>query len=413
MSNIRMPARKYRKGRQKIGEYTHTLFSSLMPILFSTIILLAGCGNDSSVGSTVAEGDTLRVDSTEESFTVVQLTGGLEHPWGMDWLPDGRLLITERPGRLNLMEGADVTEISGLPDVQVQNQGGLLDVKVHPDYEETGWIYFTWSASVDGGTGTALSRARLSESEDELVDLEQIYLQEPGYNSDRHYGSRIVMPGDGTIYFTIGDRAQGSPAQDLGDPAGSVIRLNEDGSIPDDNPFVDREGALPEIWSYGHRNPQGMTIHPETGEIWEHEHGPQGGDALNIIRKGANYGWPDATYGREYGSGAEIGIDPDEDPDVEDPITWWGPTSIAPSGMTFYFGNQFPGWEGDLFIGALLEEHLLRLEMNGEEVVHQEELLRDELGRIRDVRTGPDGYIYLLTDHSDGGLYRLEPESGE
>src|SRR5690625_1864784 len=178
MSNIRMPARKYCKGRQEIGEYTRTLFSALMPILFSTTILLAGCGNDSTVGSAVAEGDTLRVDSTEGSFTVVQLARGLEHPWGMDWLPDGRLLITERPGRLKLMEDSEMTEISGLPDVQVQNQGGLLDVKVHPDYEETGWIYFTWSASVDGGTGTALSRARRSESEEELGERERIELQE-------------------------------------------------------------------------------------------------------------------------------------------------------------------------------------------------------------------------------------------
>lgn len=198
------------------------------------------------------------------------------------------------------------------------------------------------------------------------------------------------------------------PSQDLNDPAGSTIRLNEDGSIPSDNPFTGRDDALPEIYSYGHRNAQGLTIHPESGAIWQHEHGPRGGDALNIIRPGANYGWPIATYGRNYGTTTRIGIEPHEDPNITVPITYWVPTSIAPSGMAFYFDEAFPKWKGNLFIGALDQQHLRRLVLEGEEVVHQEVLLERELGRIRDVRTGPDGYIYILTDHSNGALYRIE-----
>lgn len=348
-----------------------------------------------------------RVESEDETFRLVRVLDGLEHPWAVAWLPDGRKLITERPGGMLLIDGDHVTELSGLPDIQAQGQGGLLDVALHPGYEENGWIYFTYSEPGTGGTGTALARARIDG--DALSDLQQLYSQEPKHSPGRHYGSRIVFPGDGTVVFTIGDHGQRSPSQDLSDPTGSTIRLNLDGSIPDDNPFVNRDGAAPEIYSYGHRNAQGMSLHPETGAIWQHEHGPRGGDELNRIRAGANYGWPEATYGVEYRGGAEIGIEPGDDPDIVDPLLHWSPVSIAPSGMAFYTGDRFPSWKGDIFVGALAQQHIRRVKLDGEQVTGQEELLREDIGRIRDVRTGPDGYLYVLTDHSGGGLYRLKP----
>ncbi len=370
---------------------------------------LSACNDGLSVDPEVLpEGEVVleSVVSEDATFRVVRVIDDLQHPWGVAWLPDGRMLLTERPGRMSLVENQSMTELDGLPEIRASGQGGLLDVAVHPDYADNGWIYFTYSAPVDGNTGTSLARARLGNGE--LTDLEILYTEEPGKSPGRHYGSRIVFPGDGTVLFTIGDRGQRSPSQDLNDPAGSTLRLNEDGSIPNDNPFAGRNDVLPEIYSYGHRNAQGMVVHPETGVIWQHEHGPRGGDELNIIRPGENYGWPDATYGVEYGSRRSIGIEPHEDPDIVNPLTEWSP-SIAPSGMTIYHGDRFPGWSGDVFVGALAHRHIRRVVVEGQEVVRQEELLRDELGRIRDLRTGPDGNIYVLTDHSGGGLYRLEP----
>lgn len=387
----------------------------LIPIFFVVCMMLfavvADYGGEQQPAEPGGMGDgevvLERVESEEETFQVVRLMDNLEHPWAVAWLPDERMLITERPGWMILADGDQVTRLSGLPEIQAQNQGGLLDVAVHPGYEENGWIYFTYSAPADGGTSTTLARARIGD--EELTDLEVIYSQEPAYRPGRHYGSRIVFPGDGTVVFTIGDRGQRNPSQDLADPTGSTIRLNDDGSIPGDNPFVNRNDALPEIYTYGHRNAQGMAIHPESGEIWQHEHGPRGGDELNIIRAGSNYGWPDATYGGEYAGGSPIGIDPDEDPDIEDPLVHWSPRSIAPSGMAFYTGDAFSNWNGDIFVGALAQRHIRRVVVDGEEVTHQEELLRNDIGRIRDVRTGPDGYIYILTDQAAGGLYRMEP----
>lgn len=347
-----------------------------------------------------------RVESEEETFRVVRLLDGLEHPWGMAWLPDGRMLITERPGRLNLVDGETITPLSGLPDVAARGQGGLLDVAVHPDYGSNGWVYFTYSASGDGGMGTVLARARLSEKESALTDLETLYEQTPFVGSGRHFGSRIVFPDDGTVVFTIGERGQREPAQDLSNSIGTTIRLNDDGSIPEDNPFVGKEDALNEIYTYGHRNQQGMAIHPETGVIWQHEHGPHGGDELNRIEPGTNYGWPAITYGDEYSDQSPIGGT--EAPGMEQPVTYWDP-SIAPSGMAFYAGDRFPNWQNDIFLGALAHQHVRRVVLDGNNVAHQEELLRNELGRIRDVKTGPDGYLYLLNDQPDGGLFRLEP----
>ena len=350
-----------------------------------------------------------RVESEDATFQVVRVLDDLEHPWGVTWLPDDRMLITERPGRLNLVDGEQVTSLSGLPEIQAQGQGGLLDVALHPGYEENGWIYFTYSTPGDGGTGTALARARLDG--EALTDLEVLYEQEPKYRPGRHYGSRIVFPYDGTVAFTIGDRGQRDPSQDTQDPSGTTLLLNDDGSIPDDNPFVNDEDVLDEIYTYGHRNAQGMDLHPETGVIWQHEHGPYGGDELNVIEAGENYGWPEATYGTEYSDPSQpVGTDPDRIEEFKNPVLHWTePHSIAPSGMAFYTGDALPGWTGDIFVGALAEQHIHRVVLDGDEVSRQEELLRDEIGRIRDVRVGPDGHLHVLTDHSNGGLYRLEP----
>lgn len=349
------------------------------------------------------------VSSEEHEFRVVRILRDLNHPWSVSWLPDGRMLVTERSGRLLLAEGDQAVPVGGLPEIQSQGQGGLLDVVVHPDYDTSGWIYFTYTAGEGNQTAVVLMRAKLNGTS--LTDREELFRESQAKNPGRHYGSRIAFPGDGTLFFTIGDRGQRTPSQDLGDPAGSTLRLNEDGTIPSDNPFVNDPDVRPEIYSYGHRNAQGMAIHPETGAVWQHEHGPRGGDALNVIRAGNNYGWPVATYGRNYGTMTRIGIEPHEDPAITNPITWWEPTSIAPSGMAFYYDGPFTVWKGDLFIGALGQRHLLRLVLDGEEVIHQEKMLDGDLGRIRDVRTGPDGFIYLLTDQSNGGLYRVEPGS--
>lgn len=379
-------------------------------------LLLCACtpGADSAPsGASSVPADSVvieQVESEEETFRVVQVVGGLEHPWGVTWLSEDRLIITERPGRMVLVEGDETTPISGVPEVYARGQGGLLDVVAHPEYEETGWIYFTYSASGDGGAGTVLSRARLDGAS--LTDLEELYRQTPFVEAGIHFGSRIAFLDDGTMLVTLGERGQrrseSTSVQDLSNSIGTTIRLNLDGSIPDDNPFVGREDARPEIYSYGHRNQQGMAIDPSTGLVWQHEHGPRGGDELNLIEPGNNYGWPEVTYGVEYSDGSEIGGT--EAPGMTQPVEYWDP-SPAFSGMAFYRGERFPNWQNQLFIGALAHQKILRLELDGTEVTHQEELLRNELGRIRDVKTGPDGFLYVLTDAADGGLYRLEPIS--
>ena len=317
-----------------------------------------------------------------EDFRIVTLAEGLEHPWGMAFLPDDRILITERPGRLRLYADGKLhpEPIAGLPPIAAHGQGGLLDVAPHPDFAENGLVYLSFAMRDADGVGTSVGRARLEGHR--LVDGRKLFDLMPRSNARQHFGSRLVFDGQGHLYITLGDRGERDRAQDLGDHAGSVIRITDDGFVPPDNPFVGRDGAHPEIFSYGHRNLQGAALHPETGELWTHEHGPQGGDELNVVRSGRNYGWPVITYGKP---------------------------SIAPSGMAFYTGDKFPQWRGNLFVGSLKFRLLVRLELDGEKVVHEERLLQDVLGRIRDVRTGPDGYLYLLTDASDGKLVRLEP----
>ncbi len=382
------------------------LITVFVAVVSLSLLTGAACTDDVLTETVDDEVVIDRVESEEATFRVVKLVSGLEHPWAVAWLPDGAKLVTERPGRLNLVRDGEVTEVSGLPEIEARGQGGMLDVALHPEYEDNGWIYFTYSAPGDGGTGTALARAQLDGTE--LADVEVLYEQDPKHGPGRHYGSRIVFPGDGTVVFTIGDRGQRDLAQVFDDASGSTIRLNYDGSIPEDNPFVGNDDYLPEMLTVGNRNAQGMIVHPETGAIWQHEHGPRGGDELNLMQPGENYGWPEATYGTEYRDDSPIGVDPDETDEFVHPITHWTP-SIAPSGLAYYDGDAFPGWQGNLFVGALAFQQINRVVLEGNEVVHEEVLLDNELGRIRDVRTGPDGLIYILTDQSDGGLFRIEP----
>lgn len=376
-----------------------------MVVFVAGVALLgAACGAPSAAA---AEGELVieDVSSEQASFRVVQVASGLERPWGMAFLPDGRVLVTERVGRLKLIESdGSVQEISGLPSIAAVGQGGLLDVALHPDYDAFGRIYLSYVYRDAGGMGTAIARASLSGNR--LENVETIFRMQPTSSGSRHFGSRFAFLPDGTLLFTIGDRGDRPRAQELDDHAGKTLRINADGSVPSDNPFVDRAGALPEIYTYGNRNAQGMTVHPDTGTVWQHEHGPRGGDEINIIEPGVNYGWPEITYGEAYSGGA-IGTGTSR-PGMAEPVIHWTP-SIAPSGMAFYEGDSFPEWQGDLFVGALAGQHLRRVEVRGETVVGQEMLLQRRLGRVRDVESGPDGHLYLLTDSNDGGLFRLEP----
>ena len=359
-----------------------------------------------ALGSFSVAADTESVSSNTYTIRVVTVTAGLEHPWGMVFLPDGRLLVSERPGRLRIIKSGKLLPqaVTGLPPIEARGQGGLLDIALHPRFTENGWIYLTYTASGAGGIGTEVFRGRLSG--DQLIDGRVIFRMTPKLGSSRHFGSRLIFDRAGFLYVTLGDRGEQERAQRHEQHPGKIIRLNDDGTVPVDNPFVTRTGALPEIFSLGHRNVQGAALHPTSGLIWTHEHGPQGGDEINVLRSGVNYGWPVITYGVEYVIGTRIG-EGTEKPGMAQPLYKWIP-SIAPSGMSFYNGDVFPRWRGSLFVGSLKFGLLVRLELDGEKVVAEERLLTD-VGRIRDVREGPDGFIYLLTDATDGRLLRLEP----
>ena len=349
------------------------------------------------------------VQSEKQSFRVVTLTQGLQHPWSLAFLPDGRLLITERAGRLRIVQKdftLDPKPVSGLPDIIASGQGGLFDVVLHPQYSKNGWIYFAYSEPGAGGWGTALARGKLVGHQ--MTNVQVLFSMEPKTRSNHHFGGRIVFDEAGYVYLTLGDRGEMARAQLLGDHAGSIIRLHDDGRVPKDNPFVNTAEAKPEKFTLGNRNVQGVAIHPKTGEVWTHEHGPQGGDEINIIKPARNYGWPIITHGVNYGTGTKIG-EGTAKAGLEQPLYVWVP-SIAPSGMAFYKGNAFTNWNNNLFIGALRAETLVRIELSGDKVVHEERLLKGSIGRIRDVRLGPDQFIYLLTDERAGGLYRLEPQ---
>ena len=350
------------------------------------------------------------IPSADHVFRLVRLTDSISHPWAFDFLPSGDILITQRSGRLWKIDSysGDRTEISGVPDVYARGQGGLLDVRLAPDYERNGWIYFSHAVSTSTGPATAVSRARLDGNR--LVGLQRIFTANKGGRTSHHFGSRLAFDPQGHLYVTLGERGEGSRAQDPRDHAGSVLRLYPDGSVPDDNPFVGDSSGADEVFTYGHRNPQGMVFDPVTGHILIHEHGAKGGDEVNILSPGANYGWPVITYGTDY-DGSKIGTGTAA-PGMKQPEIYWDP-SIAPSGMAVYTGKLFPDWQGDLFVGALAGQHLRRLERDSDgTIVSQEVLLKNRIGRIRDVRQGLDGALYLLTDEAKGALFRLDPVRG-
>jgi glucose/arabinose dehydrogenase len=351
--------------------------------------------------------------SENVAFDVTTVASALENPWGLAFLPNGRFLVTERPGRMRVLNarGAKSDPVQGVPEVDARGQGGLLDVIIDPKFPENQLVYWAYSEPRKGGNGTAVARGRLQAdaSPPRLEAVQVIWRMMPTLDSVLHFGSRLVFARDGALFITTGERSvpQGrEQAQSLDSAFGKVIRIHPDGTVPADNPFANKPGALPEIYSYGHRNIQSAALHPETGQLWTVEHGPKGGDELNAIDPGKNYGWPTITYGVEY-SGQRVGKGLTAATGLEQPLYYWDPV-IAPSGMAFYTGAAFPAWKGSLFIGGLAAKHVARLTLEGKRVVGEERLLVDR-ARFRDVRVGPEGFLYLLTDASDGELLRLSP----
>ena len=344
--------------------------------------------------------------TSKESVRVVTVARGLEHPWAIAFLPAGRMLVTERPGRLRIVgpDGALSAPLAGVPGVVALGQGGLLDVALDRDFATNRTIYLSYAEAGEGGAATAVARARLADAA--LSDVRVIFRQQPKVRGSLHFGSRIVQARDGNLFIVLGERFQRDRSQDLDTHLGKVVRIRPEGGAPPDNPFAGRSGVLPEIWSYGHRNAQGAALHPQTGVLWMHEHGARGGDEINIPEAGKNHGWPVITHGIDY-SGAKIGEGKFK-AGMEQPIYFWDP-SIAPSGMAFYAGDAFPAWRGNLLVGALRGQMLVRLELDGAKVLREERMLQGLNERIRDVRAGPDGLIYLLTDNVDGRVLRLEP----
>ena len=352
------------------------------------------------------------IDSSAGMVAATVLAEGLEHPWALAILPDGRFLVTERSGQLLVVKDGRSFAVDGVPNVVDRDQGGLLDVALAPDFESSGRIYLTFAepaedAGLQRGAGTAVMAARLvlEEGAGRLEDQNVIFRMNNFNNSTRHFGSRLAVAEDGTLFVTLGDRGDMDRAQDPQDLAGGVVRIAADGSVPADNPQV--EGWRPEFWSIGHRNQQGATLRPSDGALFTVEHGAQGGDEVNLVHAGRNYGWPVITYGRDY-SGLAIGKGTEAE-GMEQPLHYWDP-SISPSGLDFYEGELFPAWQGDLLSGGLSGQVLVRLDVEGDTIVGEERLFEQQLGRVRDVRVGPDGAIYLLTDDSNGKLLRVAPE---
>lgn len=356
--------------------------------------------------------------SALHDYRVVTVAEGLVNPWSMTWLPNGDMLVTERPGRLRIIRGGRLLPdpVAGVPEVRTGGQGGLLDVVPHPDFATNRWLYLSYAKpNADGSQGTtAVIRGRWEN--DRLTNIEEIFEAQAWTPGRGHHGSRLAFDRAGFLYITVGDRQappsgnlEAHPAQDLTNHHGVVVRLHDDGRVPADNPFVGRTDALPQIWSYGHRNQQGLLVHPETGDVWATEHGPQGGDELNLIQPGKNYGWPVVGYGVNYRTGAAIHSGTMRE-GMENPVHVWIP-SIATSGLLLYTGSAFPGWRGSLFVGGMAGEQLARLTLDGQRVLN-EETLAQRMGRIRDVRQGPDGFIYLAIDDRGGApspIVRLEP----
>ena len=351
-----------------------------------------------------AQTDAPQPSQSSQEPELTTVASDLAHPWGMAFLPDGAMLVTERAGRLVLI-GPDGArhQVAGTPDVAARGQGGLLDVALDPDFAENRLVYLSFSEPGEGGIGTSVARGTLDEDRQALSGLEVIYRQRPKLSTTRHYGSRLVFAPDGTLFVTQGDRGNRPMAQDASNLVGTLVRINPDGSIPEDNPFVDDPNVADEIYSYGHRNIQGADLDAD-GNLWTVEHGARGGDEVNKPQAGNNYGWPTISYGRHY-SGGRIGVGTAAE-GMEQPVYYWDP-SIAPSGLAVVDGGMFPDWQGNILVGALKDQLLSRLVMEGDEVVAEEQLLKGRIGRIREVEIGPDGAIYLLSDADSGAVYRL------
>jgi aldose sugar dehydrogenase len=363
-----------------------------------------------ALSATAATAAPQSYPSSAGNLMVETIASGLVNPWALAFLPDGRLLVTERPGRMRIIgkDGKHSPALGGVPAVFARGQGGLHDVVLDRNYAQTSTVYFCFAEPANGGARTALARAQLvDESTARLDDVKVIFHQEGPLSSGNHFGCRIAQAPDGNLFLTMGDHfAFRNEAQNLANHLGKIVRLRPDGSVPPDNPFVARAGAKPETWSYGHRNAQGAAINPQSGKLWEHEHGPRGGDEINIPEAGKNYGWPVIGYGIDY-DGTKI-HESTQKAGMEQPIKYWVP-SIAPSGMAFYSGDLFPSWRGSLFVGALAGQILVRLEVRGDTVGSEERLLRELNERIRDVRAGPDGALWLATDNSAGRILRVTP----
>jgi glucose/arabinose dehydrogenase len=363
------------------------------------------------MGTSVAGAQVIQ--TREHALRISAVTEGLERPWGLAFLPDGRMLVTERPGRMRVVgkDGRlDPTPVAGLPRVDAHGQGGLLDVVLHPRHRDNGWIYWSYAQrDAAGDNGTEVARGRLAGGPGawRMENVEVVFRMAPKTSTGFHFGSRLVFDRDGLLYVTLGDRGDMARAQKLDDHAGKILRLTEDGRPAPGNPFLNDPKAKPEIFSLGNRNVQGAALHPKTGVLWAHEHGPQGGDELNAIRAGVNYGWPVITYGVNYVSGTRIG-EGTEKPGMAQPVKHWVP-SPALAGMAFYEGDRFPKWRGDVLMGALRGQALIRVRLDGDKFVEDEFMLQGAVPRVRDVRVGPDGLVYLLTDLPNGAILRLEP----
>ena len=382
----------------------------MRPIWLACVLFASACRGDAPAaaagGAATSPPATASSTKTFDGVEVQVVARGLEHPWSLAFLPDGRMLVTERPGRLRIVDahGRLSAPLAGVPEVWAHGQGGLLDVVLDPRFADNARLYLSFAQPGENGTaGTAVARARLAG--DRLEDTTVIFRQLPKVDDGHHFGSRLAFDRGGNLFVTAGDRMRWPFVQRLDHGQGKLFRITPDGDAPADNPFVGRDDAQPWIWSYGHRNAQGAAIHPGTGELWEVEHGARGGDELNIVRAGRNYGWPEITIGVNY-DGQPIGTGQSALPGMEQPVHHWTP-SIAPSGLAFYTGDRFPAWKGNLFVGALAHHKLVRLTLDGDRVVGEEILLEAMGKRIRDVRMGPDGYLYLLTDEDDGELLRV------
>lgn len=388
-------------------------------ILMARIALSSLLGIVLLIASALPTSGQSLLRSAYHDYHVTTVVEGLERPWSVAFLPGGDMLVTEKPGRLRIVRGGQLLEepVMGVPEVLDEGQGGLLDVMPHPNFASNHLLYLTYSKPFDNGEGATTAIARGVFENDQLKDVEVLFEAES--EGRGHYGSRLAFDENGYLFFSVGDRQapprgdlEGHPAQDLSNHHGTINRIHDDGQIPTDNPFVDQEGVRPEIWSYGHRNPQGLAFHPETGDLWSTEHGPQGGDEVNLIRQGLNYGWPVIGYGVNYRSGQAIHEGTHRD-GMEQPSHVWVP-SIGTSGLMIYSGDRFPEWRGNIFAGGLSGQQLARLTINGQDV-EQEETLHFGMGRIRDVRQGPDGLIYLVLDNRDGDspILRLEPAEAQ